>query len=293
MSRPLRIEFPGAVYHLTARGDRREPIFEDDSDRRRLLGVWTQALARFDAQAWAYCLMGNHYHLVLQTRAPNLSRLMRHINGVYSQAYNRRHAKVGHVFQGRFHAVLVNRDEYLLALCRYVELNPVRAGLIDDPANWNWSSYRAHVGQCASPKWLDTPALHSHLIGRELRGLADRQRAAAQYARLVASAPHLQLWDTALRQQIYLGDEAFVTRMQQQALPHRQAAKEVPRTQREPSREAASLDALRHLIAGPMRDVDFARCYRTSGLSMRQIAAAVGLSGSTVSRRVARGELET
>ena len=120
MSRPLRIEFPGASYHVTSRGDRREPIFEDDTDRAALLGVVEEGMRRYDAQMLAYCLMGNHYHFVLHTRQANLSRLMRHLNGVYTQAYNHRHRKVGHLFQGRFKAILVDRDAYLLEVCRYV-----------------------------------------------------------------------------------------------------------------------------------------------------------------------------
>ncbi|MHB1246055.1 MAG: transposase, partial [Sulfuriferula sp.] len=142
MTRPLRIEFPGALYHVTSRGDRREPIFEDDADRQAFMGIVALALDRFDACALAFCLMGNHYHLVLHTRQPNLSALMRQINGVYTQAYNRRHAKVGHLFQGRFKAILVDRDAYLLEVCRYVDLNPVRAAMVADPAQWPWSSYR-------------------------------------------------------------------------------------------------------------------------------------------------------
>ena len=130
MARPLRIEFPGAVYHVTSRGDRREDIFVDDQDRQALLAVVAQALSRFDAEALAYCLMGNHYHLVLHTRQANLSLLMRHVNGVYTQTYNRRHHKVGHLFQGRFKAILVDRDAYLLEVCRYVDLNPVRARVV-------------------------------------------------------------------------------------------------------------------------------------------------------------------
>jgi putative transposase len=102
MSRPLRIEFEDAIYHVTSQGDRREAIFEDDADRKALLGVVEHGVERFDAALFAYCLMGNHYHFVLQTRQPNLSRLMRHINGLYTQAFNRRHQKVGHLFQGRF-----------------------------------------------------------------------------------------------------------------------------------------------------------------------------------------------
>ena len=118
MARPLRIEFPGAVYHVTARGDRREPIFVDDDERHALLEVVALALSRVDAEALSYCLMGNHYHFVLHTRQGNLSLLMRHTNGVYTQAFNRRHKKVGHLFQGRFKAILVDRDAYLLEVCR-------------------------------------------------------------------------------------------------------------------------------------------------------------------------------
>ena len=133
MSRPLRIEFPGAIYHVTSRGDRREPIFEDDTDRAALLGVVEEGMRRYDEQMLAYCLMGNHYHFVLHTRQANLSRLMRHLNGVYTQAYNHRHRKVGHMFQGRFKAILVDRDAYLLEVCRYVELNPVRTLMVTGP----------------------------------------------------------------------------------------------------------------------------------------------------------------
>ena len=134
MARPLRIEFAGATYHITSRGDRREPIFVDDDDRRAFLDVLGQALARFGAAVLAYCLMGNHYHLVLTTHGANLSALMRQLNGVYTQRFNRRHDKVGHVFQGRFKAILVDRHACLLEVCRYVELNPVRAKMVPTPA---------------------------------------------------------------------------------------------------------------------------------------------------------------
>lgn len=181
MSRPLRIEFEGAVYHVTSRGDRREPIFVDDDDRGRLLQIVGHAMDRFDAQVLAYCLMGNHYHFVVQTRKANLSALMRHVNGVYTQDFNRRHGKVGHLLQGRFKAVLVDRDAYLLEVCRYVELNPVRAGLIERVEDWAWSSYAAHVGLAAAPPWLDTSALHGCLLGRTPQDAAERRRAATRH----------------------------------------------------------------------------------------------------------------
>ena len=154
MSRPLRIEFLGAIYHVTSRGDRREPIFEDDTDRAALLGVVVEGMGRYDAQVLAFCLMGNHYHFVLHTRRANLSRLMRHLNGVYMQAYNCRHRKVGHLFQGRFKAILVDRDAYLLEVCRYVELNPVRTRMVVGPGDGAVGRQPAP----ANPTWATIPS---------------------------------------------------------------------------------------------------------------------------------------
>jgi REP element-mobilizing transposase RayT len=187
MARPLRIEFPGAIYHVTARGDRREAIYQDDDDRLAQLEVIAQAMDRFGAQVLAYCLMTNHYHLVLHTRQGNLSRLMRHVNGVYTQRHNHRHGLVGHLLQGRFKSILVDRDAYLLALCRYVERNPVAAGMVQGAGEWPWSNYRAHVGQCATPGWLDSDGLHGYLLGRGVSNAQDQRLAARRYAALVAS----------------------------------------------------------------------------------------------------------
>ncbi len=147
MARPLRIEFPGAVYHVTSRGDGREPIFVDDADQLALLEVLGSGLDRFDASALAWCLMGNHYHFVIQTRLANRSLLMRHVNGVFAQRFNQRHHKVGHLFQGRFKAVLVDRDSYLLEVCRYMKLNPVRARLVVKAADWPWRSVPQPTGR--------------------------------------------------------------------------------------------------------------------------------------------------
>ena len=259
MARPLRIEFPGAIYHVTSRGDRSEAIFVDDDDRGALLDVVAQALSRFDAQMLAYCLMGNHYHFVLYTRQANLSLVMRHINGVYTQTFNRRHGKVGHLFQGRFKAILVDRDGYLLEVCRYVELNPVRAGIVDKPSRWSWSSYRAHVGLAQVPVWLDMDGLHGYVLGRTARTAMDRRRAADRYVELVASGAEVRLWDHGLRQQIYLGDDQFVERMQAMAEPRRAAAREIPRTQRRKPRSLAqwlaSCDSREDAFTRPIRKV--------------------------------------
>lgn len=285
MARPLRIEFPGAVYHVTARGDRREPIFVDDEDRRALLETVAQALSRFDAEVLSYCLMGNHYHFVLHTRQGNLSLLMRHINGVYTQTFNRRHSKVGHLFQGRFNAILVDRDAYLLEVCRYVDLNPVRARMVRKPENWAWSSYRAHVGLVASPIWLDTAGLHGYLLGRPVRGAADTRRAADRYAQLVAAVPDANLWDGALRQQIYLGDEAFVARMQAKAGSRNSTDTDIPKIQRRKMQTLAQW-----LESAETREMALYRAHTEGAITMSAIARELGLSVSRVSRLIARAE---
>jgi REP element-mobilizing transposase RayT len=285
MSRPLRIEFPGAIYHVTSRGDRREPIFDDDADRRVFLEVVGAALDRFDACALAYCLMGNHYHLVLHTRRANLSMLMRHINGVYTQAYNRRHRKVGHLFQGRFKAILVDRDAYLLEVCRYVDLNPVRASMVPHPADWPWSSYRAHVGSQAPLSWLDTPSVHGYLLGRDVANGRDAKRATQRYEKLVDQGKDVRLWDAALRQQIYLGDESFIQRMQSLLEPERARAAEVPRKQRR-----TRPDSMQGYLKAYERDEAIMKACREGGHTLSAIAREVGLSVSRVSRIISAYE---
>ena len=159
MVRPLRIEFPGALYHVTSRGDRQEAIFDDDQDRTALLNILGDVVSRFRWQCHAYCLMGNHYHLMIETPQGNLTKGMRQLNGVFTQWSNRRHQRSGHLFQGRYKAILVDRNAYFLELARYIVLNPVRARIVAQPGQWPWSSYRAMVGEEPSPKWLATDGL--------------------------------------------------------------------------------------------------------------------------------------
>lgn len=297
MSRPLRIEFPGATYHVTSRGACREAIFSDDDDRMRPLEVLASAAERFEAVVLAFCLMGNHYHLVLRTHRPNISQVMRHINGVYTQAFNRRHGKVGHVFQGRFKAVLVDQDAYLMMVCRYVEWNPVRAGLVSEPLEWPWSSARMHLGLAATPIWLDSAALFGQVLGRDALLPADWQEARKRYATLLQQGRDHALW-TALRQQIYLGDEAFVARMQAQAAggvglslkavgePMAGAATfnpQIPRAQRRPPRSLEDW-----MQAEPSREHAFWRAHVEGGWSQTTIGQAAGLSVSRVSRIISQ-----
>ena len=152
MSRPLRLEFPNALYHVTSRGDRREDIYEDDEDREVFLDILGDVVTDYNWLRHGHCLMSNHYHLILETLDGNLSKGMRQLNGVFTQASNRRHQRSGHLFQGRYKAILVDKDSYLLELARYVVLNPVRAtGMVRRIEGWPWSSYPAMVGFTAVP----------------------------------------------------------------------------------------------------------------------------------------------
>jgi putative transposase len=281
MARPPRIEFAGAIYHVTARGDHGEPIFNDDTDRMNLLSVFAQAASRFNVRALAFCLMNNHYHFVIRTDKPNLSRLMRHVNGVYTQLYNRRHGTSGNLFRGRFKAIIVDPKAYFLEVCRHVDLNPVRAGSVRLAHRWPWSSYVAHTGRIAAPEWLDTQAVHAVLLGRPVKTGNDARIAARRYAAFVAKGKGVPLWETGLRAQIYLGDSAFVKRMQTKSRLNQSKARKLPKAKR----SIASKQQLQaYLARRPDRDSGIADAYRKGGCTMTAIADHVGLSVSQVSR---------
>ncbi len=142
MARPLRIEYAGAFYHITARGNARQDIYLTDADRSAFLALLAQTCGRYDWRCHAYCLMSNHYHLLLETNQPTLSTGMKFLNGLYTQHFNRQHHRTGHLYQGRFKGILVERDAYLLELARYIVLNPVQASMVRSAKDWPWSSYR-------------------------------------------------------------------------------------------------------------------------------------------------------
>jgi putative transposase len=217
MPRSPRLEYPDAVYHVTSRGTRQAAIFLNDHDRESFLAILVESLQACGARLFAYCLMGNHYHLVLQTPLANLSELMRRVNGLYSLAFNQRHERRGPTFEGRFKGLHVDRDAYLLAVCRYVDLNPVRAALVESPGQWAWSSYRAHVGIVPAPAWLATMELHGALMGRVPGDAVHIAAACGCYADWVDAGRGGRLWKEALRHGRYLGDEAFVARVKASA----------------------------------------------------------------------------
>jgi len=156
MARPLRIEYPGAFYHVTSRGNEQKDIFKSQRDRGKFLEYLESATTRYGAVIHAYCQMSNHYHLLLETPGGNLSQIMRHINGAYTTYFNVKRKRAGHLFQGRYKAILIEADEYLAELSRYIHLNPVRVGIVERPEQYQWSSYPSYTGHSKPPAWLRT-----------------------------------------------------------------------------------------------------------------------------------------
>jgi putative transposase len=154
MARPLRITFPGAFYHITSRGNERKKVFKSKRDREKFLEYLESATQRYDAVIHVYCLLDNHYHLLLETPSGNLSQIMRHINGAYTTYCNVKRKRSGHLFQGRYKAILVDADEYAKELSRYIHLNPVRAEMVATPEEYDWSSYQYYIGRKKPPEWL-------------------------------------------------------------------------------------------------------------------------------------------
>lgn len=271
MARPSRLEFAGAVYHVASHGAAGATVFRDDADRATLVDLLGQTLHRFDAQALAYSLGTEGYELLLFTRQANLSRLMRHLNGVYTQGCNRRHGGSGHLFQGRFRALLVDRERLLLPACMQVDRSAEWQGLAEDGKTWPWHSLPAHLGLQSAPDWLDVEGLYGHLLGRMAASAADRRRAAQLYARALSQARPEDLW-SHLRGQIFLGDEGFARRMM--ALSRRATALPGRRSFAQWRRGADS------------REQALYRAHTEGGVSMTALAGELQLSVSRISRLI-------
>ena len=274
MARPLRLELPGGLYHVTSRGDRREDIYLNDADRLRWLDLLGEVCVRNNWLCHAYCLMDNHFHIVIETVDGNLSAGMRQLNGVYTQWHNRMHGRVGHVFQGRFKAIIVQRETYLLELARYVVLNPVRAGMCEMPEQWRWSSYLAMVGQAHRPNWLHT----EWLLAQFGNQYATAVEAYVNHVRAGVGLPGV--WG-ALQDQLYLGDDEFAEKSRLTLSSRLLNDAEIPRLQRR-----ARVAPLAVFVAMPNRNTAIAKAYATGRYSQKEIAIAFDIHYATVGRIV-------
>jgi REP-associated tyrosine transposase len=277
MARPQRIEFAGALYHVCAKGQGGGRLFHDAGDAERFLTILGQVCRRFDWAVMAYCLLPDRFALVVETRRPSLSEGMRRLSGLYGQAFNRRHGRRGPVFQGRFKAVLVDRELYLAEVCREVLRAPVEAGLAGQARDWRWSSCRAML-KGPAPDWLGRAAL--------LRLFSDDgETAAARFSAFVeiflsGSDP----WSDR-RAQIFLGSEGFVEQVQAQT---RRCARDPSGRAIEATRKPLAWFAERY----PDPREAMARAHLDGGYSQPKVAAHFGVHYSTVSRAAARWAAE-
>ncbi len=271
MARPLRICVPGGVYHVIARGNERAPIYRDDADRFRFLRTLARVVDRFGWLCHAYCLMGNHYHLLVETPRPNLPTGMQQLNGPYAQGFNDRHGRSGHVFQARYRSILVEKESHLLALCRYVVLNPVRAGVCLRPGAYYWSSYQATAGHAPAERFLATDWILSNFA-------ATRGPAQARYRAFVAEGKPELLGGRVC------GERLGSTTLLSERFGHEPPLPEIPRVQVEP------LPPTLAEIFARDPDTPVATAYRRHGYTLRSIGEHLDCHYSTVSRRLRREE---
>ncbi|HVZ81367.1 MAG TPA: transposase [bacterium] len=295
MPRPRRIHYEGAVYHVTSRGNERRRIFLDDKDRWVFLRLLEEVIREEGVLCHAWVLMDNHYHLLLETPGSNLSRAMWHLNGLYTQRFNKRHERVGHLFQGRFKAIVVEKETYLQELCRYVVLNPVRARMVKAPGDWKWSSYRATAGLDRKENWLEI----DWILSRFGRGREQAQRA---YRKFVAEGVGQKVspWEE-LRSRVYLGSEVFLDHVQDRGKEQR--GPDIPKYQRSVVRQSPQkvlakvgaefgLDPAGILRRGSRKSEGRAAAIyllrQESGLSLREIGIQMGVGFSAVGNQWAR-----
>ena len=281
MTRPLRLEFEGALYHITSRGDRRENIYATDEDRQGFLSLLARVCETYNWTCHAYCLMSNHYHLLVETPDANLSIGMRQLNGVYTQDFNRRNHCCGHVFQGRYKSILVDKEGYLLELTRYIVLNPVRAGMVQRAQDWPWSSFPATIGLVKKPDWLQDDWLLS-AFGK------NKTDAIKHYMIFVIDGmDRASVW-ADLKHQIYLGDEHIINSVQS-LIDANKDLSEIPSPQARP--QAKKLHE--YLSLENNRNQAIARAYNSGGYTLKEIASYFNLHYSTVSVIVKNSKSKT
>ncbi|HXW06883.1 MAG TPA: transposase [Vicinamibacterales bacterium] len=275
MARPLRIQQPDTIYHVMARGNARMRVFCDDDEHARFLDQLGDVLADYCLACHSYCLMPNHYHLLVETTEPNLSDAMRALNGEYAQWWNRRHARVGHVWQGRFKAQVLQDPASVLAVCRYIVLNPVRSRLVDRPSDWPWSSHRAMSGECRGLAFLIVDRIRQQLGGSRA------------YQAFVGELVDVDdVVGRSIRDDLrVIGDREFTAGFR--VFGEQADRTEVPERDRLLGRRLLA-EVLRAPDPGEERDRQILHAHRAERYRLCEIADFLGVHYSTISRAVAR-----
>lgn len=290
MGRPLRIEYAGAHYHVTARGNEQKDVFRSRKDREQFLGYLESAVIRYGAVIHAYCLMSNHYHLLVETPSGNLSQIMHHINGAYTNYFNVKRKRAGHLFQSRYKAILVDADDYANELSRYIHLNPVRAGMVSKPEEYCWSSYLDYIGERKAPDWLTTKLIQEYF--------SKGKTAQINYRRFVEELLEKK-YESPLNGVVaatILGSEQFVKEITAKHIDVIQADRDVPAVKKLSSRPAMDtiIQAVQSLSCKDTVSVKASiyLCHKYSGAKLKEIGSCFGIGESAVSQTSRRFALQ-
>ncbi|OFW57359.1 MAG: hypothetical protein A2Y75_06250 [Candidatus Solincola sediminis] len=280
MGRPLRLEFPGAFYHVVSRGNAKQAIFESDDDRRLFLGTLSRVIKRHNMILHAYCLMQNHFHLLIETPDGNLSRGMHNLNCLYCQTYNSRHDRVGHLFQGRYRAAVIDEDEYFLTVARYIVLNPVRAKIVTYPSGYIWSSYLDTIGARIPPAFLT--------VGSILKEFSeDEEKARNSYHVFILQGLDQEI-SYSLPDCSILGSSEFVDKLKDM-MATKKTIREIPRRDRFADRPNIER-VIRLGSKQDERDTGIFLAFHEFGYRQKEIADHLKLSPSTVSKIIKKME---
>jgi len=287
MARPLRIQYPGAYYHVTSRGNEKKTIFEDDKDRQQFLVYLESAVLRYGAKIHVWCLMGNHYHLLLETPSGNLSQIMRHINGAYTTYYNIKQKRSGHLFQGRYKAILIEADRYAMELSRYIHLNPVRAELVDRPENYPWSSYCCYIGRSKAPAWLET----GFILGYFGKKSTIAENAYSNFVTMMLKQEYNSPLQATVASTL-LGTPDFITEISKKYLDDQHDTRNIPaagKLRQRPSMEKI-LSTVAQLVpeSSLRRNITIYCCQKYSGAKLKEIGLHFGISDAAVSQTTHR-----
>lgn len=287
MARPLRIEYPGAFYHVTSRGNEQKAVYKSQRDREKFFSYLESATERYGAVVHVYCLMDNHYHLLLETPSGNLSQIMHHINGAYTTYFNTKRERSGHLFQGRYRAILIDMDEYAKELSRYIHLNPVRSGIAENPEEYRWSSCQYYTVKREVPEWLKRDFILSY-FGREPKTARKRYRNFVhidqEYKSPLAELSH----------SVILGGEEFIAEIETRFLRDKQPDRDLPTLKDLSSRPGMgqiekAVDSVLQSDEKLARQVKLHMCHRHSGMKLKEIGQRFGIRESGVtqaSRRI-------